>query len=410
MNRFEIFIGSRYMRSPRQSAFISLITFLSITGVALGVATLIVVLAVMTGYEKELTARILGVESHVRVMRYGGPITNYRPFIDRIRKIAGVRSAAPFVYGQVMLRSSSGVAGAVLRGIDPTEEADRMAAFDADALNRLKDRPGADRPGIPDMVLGRELAEKLKVSPGDVIFLTAARRTGNRTAKIPSSKRVRVAGSFEIGMYEFDATLAYMDLRDAQRILGMGYAVTGIEVMVDVVDKADIVSRAIQDDFGFPFSARDWKRQNRNLFSMLKLQKVVLFIILTLIILVAAFNIASALIMMVIEKTKDIAILRAMGATTGSIRNIFVFKGMVIGSAGTLIGLGTGFVLCFLLKAYPIIEIPGDVYYLNTLPISLQAFDTLAIAGAALLISYLSTLYPARQAANLDPVEGFRYG
>jgi lipoprotein-releasing system permease protein len=223
-------------------------------------------------------------------------------------------------------------------------------------------------------------------------------------------KRFKVAGLFTSGMYEYDGSLAYVALPEAQRLLRMGGAVTGIELRVDDIYRAGKIGRSISDALGFPYWTRDWMQMNRNLFSALKLEKTVMFIILVLIVLVAAFNIASTLIMMVMEKTRDIAILKTMGATNKSIRRIFVFNGMIIGAVGTALGVALGFLACFLLDRYKFIELPGDVYYITTLPVRLEFLDAALIAVAALVICFLATLYPARQAARMDPVEAIRYG
>jgi lipoprotein-releasing system permease protein len=223
-------------------------------------------------------------------------------------------------------------------------------------------------------------------------------------------KRFEVTGLFESGMYEYDGSLAYIDLTDAQKMLHMKDAVTGVEIRVNDIYNAGNVAKKIGSKFGFPFWARDWMQMNRNLFSALKLEKTVMFIILALIILVAAFNIASTLIMMVMGKTKDIAILKAMGAMDSSIRKIFIFKGMIIGAVGTTLGVCLGFTLCKLLEKYKFIQLPGDVYYISTLPVRLEALDVIMIASAAMVICFLATLYPAIQASKLNPIEAIRYG
>lgn len=223
-------------------------------------------------------------------------------------------------------------------------------------------------------------------------------------------KRFEVVGLFESGMYEYDGSLAYINLTDAQKLLHMEGAVTGIEVRVDDIYEARNISKKIVSKLGFPYWARDWMRMNQNLFSALKLEKTVMFIILALIVLVAAFNIASTLIMMVMGKTKDIAILKAMGAMDSSIRKIFIFKGMIIGAVGTTLGVCLGFTICKLLEKYKFIQLPGDVYYISTLPVRLEALDVFMIASAAMIICFLATLYPASQASKLNPIEAIRYG
>ena len=413
---FESFIGGRYLRARPKQAFISLITILSVAGVTVGVMALIVVIAVMTGAEADFRSRILGVEPHVVVMRHGGKFTDYGKVTQRIADIEGVQSASPFVYNQVMLRSSSGVSGAVLRGIQPESFAQDLNNHNLPSLRNAfpllsgqlnQDRGKASMPGI---VLGKELAGILGVVKGDVVYLISPRGMISPIGHVPSMKRFKVAGLFESGFYEYDQSLAYIHIKDAQKTLHMGDAVSGVGVRVKDIFQAGGVKEKITAELGFPYWAKDWMQMNKNLFSALKLEKKAMFVILTLIVLVAAFNIASSLIMMVMQKTKDIAILKAMGATDKSIKKIFIFKGMVIGSVGTFLGLGLGFLLCWLLKHYKFIELPGDVYYFTTLPVKLEYVDVFLIAAASLLICFLATLYPARQAAKLNPVEAIRYG
>lgn len=409
---FEFFIGSRYLRTKQKQAFISLITVLSIAGVTVGVMALIVVIAVMTGFEYDLKSRILGVESHIVIMRHNVPFSDYRNILEHVENTDGVEAATPFINSQVILRSSLSLSGAVLRGIDP-DSADRVIKnLDKVSLKNLKetDQKKSTSIAMPAIILGKELAKNLGVMQGDSVYLISPRGMISPIGHIPTMKRFKVAGLFESGMYEYDRSLSYIHIKDAQKILRMGDSVNGIEVRVNDIYNARNIAGRIVKELGFQYWARDWMQMNQNLFSALKLEKTVMFIILALIVLVAAFNIASTLIMMVMEKTKDIAILKAMGATNKSIRKIFVFKGIVIGSMGTILGVCLGFILCTVLKYYQFIELPGDVYYITTLPVKLELLDVVMIASAAMAISFLATLYPARQASKLDPVEAIRYG
>jgi lipoprotein-releasing system permease protein len=409
---FEYFIGSRYLRAKQKETFISLITMLSIAGVTVGVMALIVVIAVMAGFESDLKNRILGIESHVVIMRHGSPFSDYHKILGQVVNTNGVEAATPFIYTQIMLRSSSGVSGAVLRGIDPESAGRVIKVLDRSALlNMKKMYRGKDTTGsVPGVILGKELARNLGLGMGDAVYLISSRGMISPMGYLPAMKRFQVAGLFESGMYEYDGSLAYIHLRDAQKILHMEDSVTGIEVRVNDIYNARHIADKIVSDVGFPYWARDWMQMNHNLFSALKLEKTVMFIILALIVLVAAFNIASTLIMMVMGKTKDIAILKAMGAMDGSIRKIFIFKGMVIGFVGTTLGVCLGFIMCKLLEKYKFIELPGDVYYISTLPVRLEALDVFIIAAAAIVICFVATLYPARQASKLNPVEAIRYG
>ena len=409
---FEFFIGKRYLRARRAQGFISLISILSTAGVTVGVMALIVVIAVMTGAQAEFRSRILGVDSHAILMRYGGEIANYRNLIDQIKSDAGVLSARPFIYSQSMLRSAAGSSGAVLKGIDPPTEMEDAIDGMGEAFRKLyPDQQGdMQKNGVMPIVLGKELGRKLSVVEGDTVYLISFRGMVSPIGHVPTMKRFRVAGFFASGMYQFDEAYAFIRLGDAQQILKIGDTVSGIEIRVSDIYQADKVAERIKEKVGFPYWTKDWMQMNANLFFALKLEKTAMFVILTLIVLVAAFNIASTLIMMVMKKTKDIAILKAMGATDGSIMRIFVIKGMVIGGFGTLLGVLLGIVICYLLKHYPFIKLPGNIYYFTTLPVQLQAIDVLTIALAAMGICFLATLYPAKQAARLNPVDAIRYG
>ncbi|MGA6924783.1 MAG: lipoprotein-releasing ABC transporter permease subunit [Desulfosarcina sp.] len=409
---FTWFVGTRYLRARQKHAFISLITFLATAGIAVGVMALMVVIAVMTGFESELQNRILGIESHVVVMRYGEPIGEIENTVNRIEKIEGVQSAVPFIYTQVMLRSANGVTGAVLKALDPSRPGPpirvRKDLSLTDALAAAASGEAAGK--APGLIVGRVTAEKLKVAVGDPIYLISPLGKDATANQMPTVMRFSVAGIFETGMNEYDGAISFVRLDVAQRLLEMSGQASGIEVRLADIYQAKQIAGEIVNRIGFPYWARDWMQMNHNLFSMLKLQKAVMFIILTLIVVVAAFNIASALIMMVMEKTRDIAILKTLGATNRHIRRIFVFKGLFIGILGTAIGGMLGLMLCTVLKQYPFIKLPGDVYFLTTLPVSLQPMDALIIAFATVAICFLATLYPATSAASLSPVDGIRYG
>jgi len=409
---FEYLIGGRYLRAKQKETFISLITILSIAGVTVGVMALIVVIAVMAGFESDLKQRILGVESHIVLMRHGGSFSDYRKISKQIDTLDGVTAATPFIYTQIMLRSPFGVSGAVLRGIDPESAGGAIKILKDSGLQNLKQIKGRgnSKSFVPGIILGKELARNLGVVKGDAVYLISSQGMISPIGYLPAMKRFKVAGLFESGMYEYDGSLAYINLKDAQKILHMEGAVTGIEVRVKDVYDARNIAEKIVSNLGFPYWAKDWMQMNHNLFSALKLEKTVMFIILALIVLVAAFNIASTLIMMVMGKTKDIAILKAMGAMDSSIRKIFIFNGMIIGSVGTTLGVCLGCIMCELLEKYKFIELPGDVYYISTLPVRLNPMDVLIIAAGALIICFVATLYPARQASKLNPVEAIRYG
>jgi lipoprotein-releasing system permease protein len=345
-------------------------------------------------------------------MHHSGSFDNYHDVLKSVKETEGIEAVTPFIYTQVMLRSSHGVSGAVVRGIDAETAGTVIKGIDAKKLQR-KEPDGTSNKSdlrLPGIILGKELARSLHVRRGDSVFIITPQGMLSPIGHVPSMRRFEVLDYFETGMYEYDGSMAYVRLEEAQKILRLGDAVTGIEARVFDIYQAREIAKKIIDKLGYPFWIRDWMQMNHNLFSALKLEKTVMFIILALIILVAAFNVASTLIMMVMEKTKDIAILKAMGATNQSIRKIFVIQGVIIGAIGTFLGVVIGFILCALLEKYKFIELPGDVYYLTTLPVKLDILDVFIIASAAIIICFFATLYPAKQASKLDPVEAIRYG
>jgi lipoprotein-releasing system permease protein len=410
MGFFETFVAFRLLRGVKQTrGFISLSTLISTTGVAVGVMVLIVVIGVMTGFTQDLKNKILSVNAHVIVLQHGASVADYQELSARIEKVPGVVEAEPFIYTQVMFSAPGSVSGGVIRGVD-------LATIKAGGPRALKVQAGSftdlslggpDDP--PRVAIGNEMARALNLAPGDYLNVISPLGTLTPMGRIPRMKPFLVAAVFHTGMYEFDSNLVFVSIPRMQEFLGLEDRVTGIEVKVRDIYAADRVAQAIERDLGPPFYTRDWMRMNSALFSALKLEKVVMFIILTLTILVAAFGIASTLFMMVMKKTKEIAILKSMGATRQSIMQIFIVNGLIIGLIGTAIGLGLGLGLCAILARYEFIKLPGFVYGLSTLPVKIQFLDVALIAGAALAISFLATLYPSWQASRLDPVEAIRY-
>ncbi|MGD8392124.1 MAG: ABC transporter permease, partial [Desulfobacterales bacterium] len=374
---------------------------------------LIVVIAVMTGFDADLKARILGGQSQVMLMRHGGEFKDYRAVIAKVEKTKGVEAATPFIVTQAMLRSKAGAAGVVIRGIDPETAGQVMATLEQVRLPDLSSKQSDQRASTqePGIVLGKELARNLGVIEGDRIYLISAHGMLSPIGHLPAMKQFKVTGFFQSGMYEYDQTFAFIHIHDAQKMLRMDDSVTGVDIRVSDIYAARNIADKIVSELGFPYWARDWMQMNQNLFRALKMERWVMAIILILIVLVAAFNIASSLIMLVMGKTRDIAILKAMGATNKSIRKIFVFNGLVIGGIGTFLGLCLGLLLCTFLKHYDIYELTGDIYYFTTtLPVKVEILWVLGIVSAAMVICFLATLYPARQAAKLNPVEAIRYG
>jgi len=414
--RYELFIGLRYLRARRRETFISLITVISILGVMIGVMTLNVVMAVMTGFEEVLRDRLLGINAHVAVVKTGDHLAEYQKLIDRILQEKGVLAAAPSVYGQVMVTSGARVSGVVVRGIDP-DRANRVVDVQQyikeGSLQALKTPHALQVEGrsvsLPGIIVGRRLAGQLGVMVGDPIQVVSPLATPTVLGMVPKVRRFVVAGLFDSGMHEYDATLVYMNLADAQRFFEMGDTVSNIEIRVQDVYQAQDVARRIQQKLGLPYWAEDWSRLWPNLFSALRLEKTVYFLVLLLMVLIGAFNIISTLIMVVMEKRKDIAILQSMGATRRSIRRIFLIKGCVIGTVGTLLGVLFGYGICLLIERYQFIELPKDVFLISTVPVRIYLSNFVLVALTSFLICLLASIYPARHAAKLDPVEIIRY-
>ena len=416
--RYEWFIGLRYLKAKRKQTFISIITIISIAGVMVGVMTLIVVLAVMSGFEKTLKEKILGTQAHLVLLKANQEgMDHYEEAAKKVQEVKGVVSAAPFIFNQVMLSSESNVSGVVIKGIDPdrvgnvTELAHNMKAG---RLQDLKEGGEGDSPGI---ILGVELAKHLGVSLNEAIQVISPLGTMTPMGMMPKMKRFRVVGIFYSGMYEYDNTMAYVSLESAQKFFGMGARVTGIEIKTNDLYKVKEIGKEIRQKMGFPFWTKDWMEMNRNLFSALKLEKIAMFIILVLIVLVAAFNIISTLIMVVMEKHKDIAILKSMGAPSKGILKIFVIEGGVIGVVGTVFGTILGLAAALNLeKITGFVEnlfgfkiLASDVYYIDKLPSQVNPLDIALIVMTAILISLLATLYPSWRASRLDPAEALRY-
>jgi lipoprotein-releasing system permease protein len=406
---FELFLGLRYLKAKRKQAFISVITLISVLGVMVGVMALIVVLSVMNGFRADLMSKILGVNAHLLVLSYEGTFADYDKVATEVGRAQGIVAATPFVYSQVMVKKAGNVSGAVLRGIDP-DSVGRVLRIEGmvqeGSLEALSEAAEGRPPAI---VLGRELARQIGAYPADVVEVVAPEGKLTPLGRAPNTVQYRVAGIFDSGMYEYDASMIYVSLPQAQRLLGLGARVTGLGVKVTDAYRSDEIARRVQRRLGAPFWTKDWKMMNRSLFSALKLEKVTMFVILTMIVLVGALNIISTLVMVVMEKNRDISILRAMGASAGSIMLTFMLQGLLVGLVGTLLGLGAGLGICHLLTKYQFISLPSDVYYISTLPVRVEFLDVWFVALAAVGISFLATLYPAWYASRMNPVEALRY-
>lgn len=408
MIMFELFIGMRYLRAKRKQTFISIITIISVLGVMVGVMALVVVLSVMNGFRADLMSKILGVNSHVLVLNFGGGFKDYEKTRLKVSKIDGVVASTPFIYSQVMLNNSGNVSGSLLRGVDP-ESVGGVLSIDHMIKDGSLESLRNTSEGLPAIIIGRELSRQIGTFVGDTVKVVSPEGKLTPLGRVPNTRKYKVVGIFDSGMYEYDASMAYVSIEEAQDFLGLGDRVTGLEVKVKDVYKSDSVAKAIQEELGHPFWTKDWKAMNRSFFSALKLEKVTMFVILTMIVIVGALNIISTLVMVVMEKTRDIAILRAMGASARSIMSIFMIQGLVVGLIGTLAGLASGLGLCHLLAKYKFISLPSDVYYISTLPVKVEAGDVWFVGLAAVGISFLATLYPSWHASKLNPVEAIRY-
>jgi len=407
MASFEWFVSLRYLRAKRKQKFISLITLISILGVAVGVMALIVVLSVFTGFTEGLRDQIIGVNAHALVQRFGSTINDSKEVTAKIEAVEGVEATTPYIYGQALISSATHSTGVVLRGIDAASAMRVLSIGQKMTAGQLTDLDTSLE--VPAIVLGRDMARQLQVGVGDRVRLISPNGPLSPMGVLPKIRTCVVAGIFETGMFEYDSTMGYINLQTARSLTDLQRGVHGIEVRVRDIDQADRTAAAIRQALGQGYSVRDWMQLNQNLFAALKLDKLGIFIALDLIILVAALNIISALIMVVMEKNRDIAILKSMGATTKSIMRIFFYQGMVIGLSGTILGVAGGLSLCALLGRYKIIELPSNVYPMSTMPIKVVPLDVTVIAVSALLITLAATLYPSWKASRIRPAEALSY-
>ncbi|MBN2418623.1 MAG: lipoprotein-releasing ABC transporter permease subunit [Deltaproteobacteria bacterium] len=406
---FELFLSLRYLRAKRKQAFISVISLISIVGVTVGIMALIVVLSVMNGFRKELISKSLGITPHIRIQSYTGSIEDYDRLMEEVKSVDGVIETSAAIFKEAGVTASY-TTGVYLSGINPetinrvTDINSMMMKGDISSL----DKTDEDLPGI---ILGNELAKTQEVDTGDtltVISPAAARLTP--LGRIPRRQKFRVTGIFSSGLYEYDVRLAFVSFHEAQKLFGIEGRANQVNVKVNNAEKSFVISSRIRNMLGSEYWVQDWTAANRSILDALKLEKHTMFVILAMIVMVGALNIISGLVMTVIEKSRDIAILRTMGATKKSIMTVFMIQGLFVGIVGTLAGVGLGLGICYLLKTYLHIPIPvSDVYPVTNLPVLVDWADVMVVVTAGLFLSFLTTIYPSWHASRLNPVETLRY-
>jgi len=400
-------IASRYLRSKRRLNFITLVSLLAMGGVFIGVAALTIVLSVMNGFEDQVQRRIAGTNAHVAVLSAGdAPVTPGPEIAMAIHAVLPDAEVSPFVYGKVMVASKHGVDGMVLKGVEPEGEA-RVT----DILAHLSPSHGAfDGGDLPGIALGQELALRLRVAQGDLILISLpTEEPGGILGGVPRTSRLRVSSVFRSGLYEYDSSFGVVLRQTAQQFFGIGDDVTGYQIRLPDMFQAREAAHALEAELGDQYRVTNWIDLNRNLFAWMRIEKAVMFTILILIVIVAAVNIVSSLVMLVLEKRRDIGVLRTMGVTPRGIQRIFLLQGTLVGACGTILGLAAGLGVSYALGRWKLLRLPGEIYFIDTLPVKIEWIDFAIVAGAAILTCFLASLYPAWQAARLAPVETIRY-
>jgi lipoprotein-releasing system permease protein len=403
---FEWFVAKRYLTAKRKQAFISVITLISVLGITIGVMALIIAIALITGFQKDVQSKILGATSHIMISDLSGNgISDYQPFIEEMEKNDQVAEVTPVAYKTVLVRGPYKNSGVVLRGLDFKKE---------ETISFWKDR--LDRGTVPDsetdtgnILVGWDLSFEIGAGVGDVVTVLSLSNRLTPTGLFPNIKKLRVTGIFRTGLYEYDASTALVNLETAQNIIGIDDRINLIQIKIKNIFKAPEFKEEIRNIMPSETYATTWMEMNESLFSALKLEKKLMFFTIALIILVAALNIIATLILMVMEKTKDIGILMAMGATSKSIRKIFFLQGATIGTLGTLIGTVLGLVWCWLANTFELIKVPVDIYQIPFVPFKISILDLLIIVFSAILISFVSTLFPSHRASKIDPVGALKY-
>jgi lipoprotein-releasing system permease protein len=422
--RFELFLALRYLRAKRRQAVVGVVTTISIAGVAAGVAALIIALAITNGMRRDLEDRLVGATAHIDLMRIEADgIRDWEPLIARLRVVPHVTAAAPGIYGQVLVSRGPRAGFALIKGILPAQERtvssllDTIVSGSANDLNPDTSRPDPYQPigqndanaPYPALVIGNELAEQIGAQAGDSVLVTSPQGELTPLGLAPKYQRFRVAGIFHSGFYQYDASEAFMRLSDAQRLFSEPDLLSVISFKVDNLDRAPQVARAIEQAAGKGYMTTNWMEQNRELFRALKLEQIVSFIVIALIVIVAALNILIALTMMVMEKTRDIAVMMSFGVQPGQIRRIFLVQGLLISIIGTVLGLVLGYIAAWAGGHYHFIHLSAEIYSIDTLPFASRPLDGVIVAAVSIGISLLATLYPSSAAARVLPAEALRY-
>ncbi len=390
---FHWFIAKRYLWSKRRHPFVGVVSTISALGICVGVAALIVVLAVMNGFDEDLKERVIGLRSHL-IVEKDGAFTDSEAVMQRVRAVKGVAGTSPYVEGQALVQVGEWGSGVLVRGIDPRREKKVSKFFQYLTEGTLSDSPSG-------VVVGSELAKRAHISRGSNLLIA--------TQNTEKPMRLTVEGIFSSGMYEYDANLVFLNLKNAQALFGLDNGVSGVSVYLKKAELADQAKRSMRNMLPSAFFIRTWMDMNRTLFSALKLEKIVMFLILTLIIFVACLNIAGSLTILVMDKTKDIGVLKALGAAPYSLVKIFALDGLILGLVGSGAGFLIGTGLCALLSQHSFVELPKEIYYIDRLPVQVNAKDTAIVLIVAIFLSFLSALYPATRAGRLDPVKALRY-
>ena len=402
--RFEFFVAIRYLKAKRKQAVVSLITVISVLGVAAGVAALVIALAINAGFRQDLQDKLLGASAHITILKpTRDGISNYRSLADQAALIDGVTAVAPALHQTVLLTTGVNNRGVVMKGVVPELEAARSDVLDTLLEGRLEDLEGNS------VIIGEDLAHSLGSFLGDRLRVLSAETRLTPMGPLPRTRILEVVGIFKSGLYDFDSGWVFVPLEAIQSLIGVGDVVSSIEIQIDDIDRSEVVAAEILAVLDQDLDFTDWKTQNSSIFQALQLERLVMFITIGLIVIVASLNIVVTLVMMVLEKTRDIAVLMSMGATADNIRRVFVAQGVIIGVIGTFLGLIVGNLVSYVADTYRLVSLAPDVYSIAYVPFRLSAFDSAIVAVAAILISYLATIYPSRAASKLQPVEALRY-